>query len=168
MPHAYLLLGGNQGVVPATFRTALQQLSDKGVRIGRLSPLYRTEPWGMPGADFFYNQAVEVETELQPHQLLHVILSVESAAGRKRRAGVIEARPLDIDILLYDALIVETPELQIPHPRMHERRFVLVPLADIAPSLRHPIRGETISGLLEACKDPLLVERVADKGKEQE
>ncbi len=168
MPHAYLLLGGNQGVVPAAFRVALQQLSDNGVQVKRLSPLYRTEPWGMPGADDFYNQAVEVETKLQPHQLLHVILSVESAAGRKRRPGVIDSRPLDIDILLYDDLVLDAPELQIPHPRMHERRFVLAPLADIAPALRHPGRGETISDLLEACEDPLLVERVADRGKEQE
>ncbi len=163
MPHAYLSLGGNQGDVPAVFRTALHQLSEEGVRVRQISPLYRTEPWGMPDAAIFYNQAIEAETYLHPHQLLEVIHTVESEAGRKRQPGKIDSRPLDIDILLYDDLVLDTPELQIPHPRMHERRFVLVPLADIAPDLEHPILRETIARLLNACADTLLVERAGEQ-----
>ncbi len=165
MSHAYISLGGNQGDVPAVFQTALCQLSEGGVHVKQVSPLYRTGPWGMPGADMFYNQAIEVETSLQPHQLLEVIHAVEAAAGRKRWPGRVDPRPLDIDILLYDDLVMSDAKLQIPHPRMHERRFVLVPLADIAPELRHPELGKTITRLLYACADTLLVE-LAGKGEE--
>ncbi len=148
--------------MPGTFLKALQRLAGEGVRVMQTSPLYRTEPWGMAGAAMFFNQAIQVATALTPHQLLELIHALESAAGRKRRPGVIDSRPLDMDILLYDDLILDVPGLQIPHPRMHERRFVLAPLADIAPGLLHPALKQTIADLLEACDDPLLVERIAE------
>ncbi|HZW88726.1 MAG TPA: 2-amino-4-hydroxy-6-hydroxymethyldihydropteridine diphosphokinase, partial [Myxococcaceae bacterium] len=129
------------------------------------SPLYRTEPWerepGHPADEgtWFFNCAVVIETELEPAALLTRLQSVEQALGRVRRPGTPEAqryepRPLDIDILLYDDRVISGPEhLHIPHLLMHERRFVLKPLADLAPDLEHPVLYQTIRELLEVLDD---------------
>ncbi len=163
MKRVYLLLGGNQGDVPGVFKTALQRMEDAGIRIVRQGSLFKTEPWGMEDAAMFYNQAVETGTTLSPHGLLKVIGEVESLAGRKRRPGKTDSRPLDVDILLYEDMQVNAPDLVIPHPRMHLRRFALAPLADIAPDVVHPVSGKTIRELLDACRDPLHVEKLDDK-----
>jgi len=149
---AYLSLGSNLGDRAANLERALALLDGAGVRIVRRSSLYKTEPVEFTAQGWFLNLAAEVETALMPRQLLHTIRRVEQEMGRRRivRAG---PRVLDIDILLYGTSVMRTPELEIPHPRMAGRRFVLVPMAELAPGLRHPILKLTMLELLAATGD---------------
>jgi len=149
---AYLSLGSNLGDRAANLERALALLDGAGVRIVRRSSLYKTEPVEFTAQGWFLNLAAEVETALMPRQLLHTIRRVEQEMGRRRivRAG---PRVLVIDILLYGTSVMRTPELEIPHPRMAGRRFVLVPMAELAPGLRHPILKLTMLELLAATGD---------------
>jgi len=155
----YLSLGSNLGDRAAHIERALARLAGNGVRITRRSSLYQTEPVDFQAQGWFLNLAVEAETELMPRQLLRVIRQIEKELGRKRivRAG---PRTVDIDILLYGASVVSAAELEIPHPRMTERRFVLVPMAEIAPALRHPVLRLTMVELLAATHDRSQVRRM--------
>lgn len=116
------------------------------------SDLYETAPWGGIEQPAFLNQVLEVRTELAPEEVLRIILEIEHEAGRVRyeRWG---ARQLDVDILYFGAAVMDTPRLTIPHPRLHERRFTLVPLVQIAPDFRHPILDETNAEMLASCAD---------------
>jgi 2-amino-4-hydroxy-6-hydroxymethyldihydropteridine diphosphokinase len=116
-----------------------------------------TEPWGKRNQSAFLNQVIELETVLEPGPLLEACRSIESRLGRKRMEKW-GPRTIDIDILLFDSRVVETAELRIPHPRLAERRFVLVPLAEIAPDIRVPGAEQTVSSLLAACKDTGVVQ----------
>jgi 2-amino-4-hydroxy-6-hydroxymethyldihydropteridine diphosphokinase len=116
-----------------------------------------TEPWGKRNQSAFLNQVIELETVLEPGPLLEACRSIESRLGRKRMEKW-GPRTIDIDILLFDSRVVETAELRIPHPRLAERRFVLVPLAEIAPDIRVPGAVQTVSSLLAACKDTGVVQ----------
>jgi 2-amino-4-hydroxy-6-hydroxymethyldihydropteridine diphosphokinase len=149
---AYLSLGSNLGDRAANIERALTLLDAAGVRIVRRSSLYKTEPVEFTAQGWFLNLAAEVETALMPRQLLLAIRRIEQEMGRRRivRAG---PRVLDIDILLYGTSIVRTAELEIPHPRMGERRFVLVPMAELAPGLRHSMLKLTMLELLAATRD---------------
>ncbi len=141
MPEALLGLGGNLGDPAAAIEAALQRLETAGVRITRRSRWYSTAPWGVSNQPHFVNLCVAAETDLSARALLEVIQATEAALGRERnmRWG---PRTIDIDILAYGDLTVDEPGLQIPHPRMTERAFVLVPLLDIAPD--HPIAGRPV------------------------
>jgi 2-amino-4-hydroxy-6-hydroxymethyldihydropteridine diphosphokinase len=145
----YLSLGSNIGDRRAHLRAALESLEARDFHITRVSPFYETEPVGGPGQRWFLNLAAEAETDLFPLQLLARTSKIELALGRTRTV-LNGPRTIDIDILLYGKAIVHTPRLEIPHPRMHERRFVLVPLADLAPDLRHPVTHLTVREMLEA------------------
>lgn len=124
--------------------------------ISALSPLYNSEPWGFNAEQWFLNQAVEIETNLEPSPLLERIMEIEQQLGRNReeeKSGGYSSRVIDIDILLYEDKMVESEELTIPHPRMHLRRFVLEPLNKIAANIYHPKMGLSIGELLESCQD---------------
>jgi len=147
MAIAYLGLGSNLGHREANIASALKMLGQEA-RILKVSSLYETEPVGYKDQPWFLNCACVLETELTPQALLKLAKTIEKNLGRKRtlRFG---PRLIDIDILFYDDLILDSPDLVIPHPRLAERAFVLVPLKEIAPNLVHPLLGVTIEELLE-------------------
>ena len=145
----YLSLGSNLGDRAANLDAAMQRLEDLGTIVAR-SSLYETEPVETPEKQpWFLNCAVALETELMPRQFLSRILAIEQEMGRKRIQPK-GPRTIDIDIVLFGKSVVETASLMIPHPAMHQRRFVLEPLAEIAPDVRHPVFKKTARELLNA------------------
>ena len=147
MKTVFLGLGSNIGDRQAMLREALRALESPQLHIRRLSPVYETEPMEVAGQHWFLNQVAEAETELFPLQLLHRIGRVEAQLGR-RRLMPNGPRTIDIDILLFGNSVVHTAALEIPHPRFRERRFVLAPLADLAPELKDPVTRKTVRQLL--------------------
>lgn len=154
----YLLLGSNLGDRGALLAAARQHLAEAAGEIVAESDLYETAAWGREDQPAFLNQAVAVATLLRPEALLAACLAVEQQAGRERRERW-GSRTLDVDVLFYGAEIVTLPALRVPHPRLAGRRFALVPLAEIAPELRHPVLGLSVAKLLAHCPDPLPVRR---------
>ena len=155
----YLSLGSNIGDRAANIARALEGLSRRGVRITRESSMYETEPVEFREQDWFLNSVAEAETDLSPPELMKAILAVECTLGRERRIPK-GPRIIDIDILLYGAEVIRTPKVEIPHPRMAARRFVLVPLAEIAPDAMHPVLQKTVTQLLTQTSDRSAVDRV--------
>jgi 2-amino-4-hydroxy-6-hydroxymethyldihydropteridine diphosphokinase len=149
MKKAYLSLGSNMGERRAHLDQALMLLEAPRLQVTRISSCYETEPQGVRDQPWFLNVVTEVETTLFPRMLLNHVLAIERRMGR-RRTGLKGPRNIDIDILLYGNFIVHTPSLEIPHPRMTGRRFVLAPLAELAPELRHPRTKKTMRELLAA------------------
>jgi len=150
MVAAYLAVGSNLGDRARTIYAAIARLSQlRGVRLLKVSNLMENAAvGGPPGAPAFLNGAVGIETDLGSHALLHELLHIERELGRMRRVKW-EPRPIDLDLLLYGDQIISSQELIIPHPLMHERRFVLQPLAEIAPQIVHPALQMSINCLLE-------------------
>jgi len=144
----YLSLGSNLGDRATNLRTAIEHLGELGAVVGR-SSLYETEPVEMERQPWFLNCVVTIETELMPKQFLARTITIEQKMGR-RRTQPKGPRTIDIDILLFGGSVVDTSALTIPHPAMHERRFVLEPLAEIAPELRHPVFKKTVREMLAA------------------
>ncbi len=147
MKTVYLSLGSNVGDREAYLRAAIEALPGAGIEVARVSPVYETEPVDYTAQAWFLNLVLEARTELFPLQLLMRTARIEGTLGRVRTAPK-GPRTLDIDILLYGNAVVRTEGLEIPHPRMSDRRFVLEPLAALAPDLRHPVLGQTMRELL--------------------
>lgn len=145
----YLSLGSNVGEREANLRAAIERLAAPDMRVLRTSPVYETEPVEYTAQRWFLNLVVEAETELFPMQLLTRTGRIERDLGRVRTVAK-GPRTIDIDILLFGKAVVHTVRLEIPHPRMAERRFVLAPLADLAPQLRHPVTHRTVREMLDA------------------
>ena len=118
-----------------------------------VSPTYETPPWGFESSDHFHNQVILISTDLTPHEVLQKIQEIESRFGRKRKRGLYLPRKMDIDILFYDNQIITDKNLTVPHPLIPQRRFVLVPLADLLPDLIHPVNGKSVTEMLEDCAD---------------
>ena len=152
MTAVYLSLGSNMGDRAENIARAIAALGQRGVRVTQESSLYETEPLEIREQPWFLNCAIEAETELSPERLMEVLLEIEREMGRERAVPK-GPRVIDIDILLYGSDIVRGPALEIPHPRMAERKFVLVPLAEIAGEANHPVAMMTIAEMLEATAD---------------
>lgn len=165
MADLYLLIGGNQGDRVALLQQATDLIQERIGSVARLSNIYQTAPWGTfkPGEEpqAFLNMALEIHTQLSPHEALVQALAIEKELGRQRDTSApapaekrfYSSRPIDIDIIFYNDQVINISGLEIPHPRMHLRRFVLKPLCDIAPEYIHPIYNKTLSELLSQCPD---------------
>ena len=153
---AYLLLGSNIGDRAAHLQRAQRTLAATAGAVVAASAFYETAAWGLEDQAAFLNQVLAVRTTLDAPALLAACLATEQQAGRERIQRW-AARTLDVDILLYGDVIIDTPTLSVPHPALPGRRFALTPLAEVAPQLVHPQLGQTVSELLAACPDPLAV-----------
>ena len=161
MARVILLAGGNLGDVRQTLRSAQQLINSRIGAVLRCSHRYESEPWGFEASERFSNQALEVSTDLSPEEVLDAIRSIERELGRNRAAEAVEkastgaryvSRPIDIDIIFYDDRVIESEQLTVPHPRLAEREFALVPLCEIVRERRHPVSGLTVGQLLDALR----------------
>src|SRR3954453_1880163 len=162
MATAYIGVGSNLGDRTATLRTAVRRLQKFG-QITGVSSLYETEPVGYLEQPAFLNAVVALDTELAPVDLLRALLGIEGDLGRTRSFPDAPP-PLDLDLLLVDDVTLETADMTLPHPRLHERAFVLVPLAELAPEMVHPVSGQTLRQLLSSLPDRSGVEVYAPAG----
>ena len=151
MATVYLGLGTNLGDKEANLRTAIYKLQERIGKQVSLSSFYETAPWGFESNHSFLNAAIGLETSLSPIEILHITQEIEKELGRTKKSvnGSYSDRLIDIDILLYDTLVLQTPELTIPHPLMTERDFVMNPLIEIAGNVIHPTRQKTLSELYQ-------------------
>jgi 2-amino-4-hydroxy-6-hydroxymethyldihydropteridine diphosphokinase len=156
----YLSLGSNLGDRAKNLREAIAALANSGVRVTTVSSFYETQPVDLREQPWFLNCVVEAETEVPPLSLLQELRQIESRMGSKKLVPK-GPRLIDMDILLYGDETIDTPELQIPHPRLHLRRFVLVPLAEIAPTVTHPSWSGTAAHLLKQTADQSQVRRIS-------
>lgn len=147
MPTIYIGVGSNLGKREENCLNAVKAIAENGIIVKRQSSLYRSEPWGVKNQPEFINMAVEAETEKKPPELLETLKLIERQMGRED-AGHWEPRIIDLDILLYDGLVIDAPGLKIPHPLMHSREFVLRPLCEISPETVHPVIKKTFRQLL--------------------
>ncbi len=147
MKTVYLSLGSNIGDREAMLRSAIEALNAAGITVHRRSSIYETEPMDVRAQPWFLNMAVECQTDLFPLQLLARLKKIEAQLGRRKTIAK-GPRVIDIDIIFYGNFVIKTPALEIPHPRFRERRFVLAPLAELAPDLRDPVTKRTMADLL--------------------
>lgn len=152
MAVTFLSAGSNSGDRSAYLQQAVKEIEQKIGRITGLSHVYETQSWGYEGQNYL-NMVVKVETALSPHKIIDSIHAIELAMGRVRIAGQYADRTIDLDILFYNDEIVSDGHLVIPHPRLHERLFVLEPMMDIDPDFMHPVLNKNIRQLKEECRD---------------
>jgi len=157
----YIALGTNVGEREANLLQALRLLPESGVHIHRVSSIYETEPVDYLDQEWFLNMVLEAQTELDALDLLSALRVIEARMGSKK-AFAKGPRKIDLDILLYGSEAIDTPELQVPHPRMLERKFVLIPLAEIAPGLRHPSWKSGVAHILAGSSDRSAVKKLHD------
>ena len=151
----FVLLGSNLGDRELLVNQASKMIGERCGKIVAKSRLYESEPWGFKSEHWFLNQVVKVETAFSPDALMEVLLEIEKELGRDRSVpheGYV-SRPMDLDILYFGNEIIDTQMVKAPHPRLHERRFTLLPLCDIAPDYVHPVMKKTNLQLLDECQD---------------
>jgi len=153
MKQVFLGLGSNLGKRKENLHTALAMIGEMTGRILLSSSVYETEPWGFETEHRFLNMVVKLETELVPSDLLEALLEIEKSMGRVRDKKQYSSRVIDIDILFYEDLDIAYHNLKIPHPHIQDRRFVLVPLVEIAPDFIHPVFHKSVKVLLDSCSD---------------
>ncbi len=159
MNKAFLSLGTNMGDKKNNLRNAMDMIAKQAGTIDKISSVYKTAPWGVTDQPEFYNMVVSIWSEMTAHELLHVVLNIENKMGRIRKRKMGE-RIIDIDILLFENKIIDEQDLKVPHPYMHQRNFVLVPLHEIAPQIVHPVLIKTIEELLQVSNDELQVNKI--------
>ncbi|OFY90749.1 MAG: 2-amino-4-hydroxy-6-hydroxymethyldihydropteridine diphosphokinase [Bacteroidetes bacterium RIFCSPLOWO2_12_FULL_31_6] len=158
MKQVILSLGGNMGDVKQTFIKAINCLENKVGKLVKSSALYTTKAWGVENQPDFINQVLVFKTQLIPKEVLKICLQTEKEFGRERVEGrKWQKRVIDIDILFYESEIINSTNLIIPHPYLHQRNFVLFPLAELVPQFIHPLLGKTIDELKKSCQDNLKV-----------
>ncbi|WP_321371213.1 2-amino-4-hydroxy-6-hydroxymethyldihydropteridine diphosphokinase [uncultured Draconibacterium sp.] len=160
MNKVFLGIGGNLGDKQKNFDRAYKLIEIKLGQIIRKSSVYETPPWGFHAENVFWNQVLVIETILEAEELLWRIHEIEADFGRKRETERYSSREMDIDILYFNDEFFETKTLIIPHPRIHERRFVLVPLVEIAPNMKHSLRRLSSIEMLENCLDESVIKKV--------
>lgn len=160
MAKVFLLFGGNLNNPAKKIAEAIVMVEQSIGPLHQKSALYESEPWGFEHENNFINQLAIFNSQLSPHEILKIILNIEQKMGRSRNSKHYEARIIDIDILFYDQVIIKTNDLEIPHPRIQERRFVLEPLMEIAADYIHPVLNKTIPDLIDECEDSLMVSRL--------
>ncbi|MFZ9660888.1 MAG: 2-amino-4-hydroxy-6-hydroxymethyldihydropteridine diphosphokinase [Chitinophagaceae bacterium] len=158
MNKAYLLIGGNLGNRNVNLESAIRLLNEKAGHVQKQSEIYETSAWGIQDQPPFLNQALLLATDLNPQELMVTILEIEKMLGRKREVKY-GPRIIDIDILLFDDQIIEDANLKIPHPQLPFRKFALVPLNELGPSIVHPQTGQTIEEMNKNCTDTLSVNK---------
>ena len=161
MRTAHLLIGGNLGNRKENLSKAVSLINEQCGSLTRSSSIYETEAWGNTDQPSFLNQALEISTSLTARQLMRKVLKIEEEMGRVRKEKL-GPRIIDIDILLFENEIHDLRFLKVPHPEMQNRRFVLIPLAEINSNLQHPVLKKTIAELLEECPDNLEVKKIAE------
>src|SRR5437773_4735146 len=159
MNKSFLLTGGNVGKRLENLQQVIELLEKYCGRILQRSSVYETEAWGKTDQPNFLNQVLEIETEMKPESLMDEILKIEQLMGRIRNEKY-GPRIIDIDILFFNKEIITRPGLVIPHPELQNRRFVLIPLAELAPQFEHPVLKKSISELLKDCPDKLNVNKI--------
>jgi 2-amino-4-hydroxy-6-hydroxymethyldihydropteridine diphosphokinase len=157
---AYIGLGTNLGNREENLKKAIEKIIISAGEVISRSGMYITEPWGFQSDDHFLNMVILINTRLRAVDLLKQLLKIEMQMGRVRGAEKYSSRVIDIDILFYENEIINKPYLKIPHPKIQERKFVLVPLCDIAPEKIHPVLKKTFKILLEECDDEGIVKRI--------
>jgi 2-amino-4-hydroxy-6-hydroxymethyldihydropteridine diphosphokinase len=157
MNKVFLGIGTNLGDREKNLAEAMELIGERIFIPSVCSSVYETEPWGFESESKFLNLVIVIETELSPVILLEKIHEIELTMGRVRDKNQYESRVIDIDILFYNDLVLDTGSLKIPHPHLHNRRFVLVPLSEIAFDFVHPVLDKTISSLLDICPDKGIV-----------
>lgn len=156
----YILAGGNLGNSREIISQAREKLANRGVAFVSISAFYQSEAWAMDHSPDFINQAWHVHTSLAPQAFLALLQQMESQYPRQRSAQRYFNRHLDLDILYYNNDIISTPQLKVPHPKIYERRFALLPLCEIAPQLKDPITGQSVEQHLQQCSDNGKVSKV--------
>lgn len=156
--YVYLSLGSNLGDREENLTKAIDEIADLG-SFKSISSLYEAEPWGLTQQQWFYNIVLLLETSFEPESLLIKLQKIEDSLGRKREIKW-GPRTIDIDIISIDNLTIDTDTLQVPHPFMQERKFVLIPLKEIAPDYQHPRLHISVGDLLNSCTDTLLVNKI--------
>lgn len=155
MERCYILFGSNMGDRERLFADACLLINNRCGRVMEVSTAYESEPWGFVADEWFLNRVIAVDTELAPEELMQKLLEIEAELGRVRhpeQEGYV-SRPIDLDILYFGNRVIQTDSLSVPHPRLHLRRFTLVPLCELIPDFVHPVLNKTQRELLQECPD---------------